>query len=86
MLLSYLNYAAMVIGYISIAIMLLIVLFFIYLSIQEKYKDWKRSKGMENTHVPQMQASQKQSAAAESAAETSKAAVPEKPKTEPDAK
>ncbi len=47
MALTYLNYFAMAVGYITIAVALLIILFFIGLILREKYENMKWKKEQE---------------------------------------
>lgn len=47
MVLTYLNYLAMIVGYITISIIILFILLFTGLFLREKYMDWKWKKDQE---------------------------------------
>lgn len=51
---AYLNFAAMIVGYVTIAVVLLVILIFIGLVLREKYNDlkWKKRKEPEKQAAP----------------------------------
>ena len=44
MLLKYLNYAAMAIGYIVLSVLLLLAVLLVYLSLKDRHNKWKLSR------------------------------------------
>ena len=50
--LAYFNFAAMIIGYITIAVLASIILIFIGFSIRERYNDWKSRKEFKQSAAP----------------------------------
>ena len=55
MLLTYLNYFSMIVGYITILFILLFILLFIGLILKERYRDWKWKKGYNERQKQQEQ-------------------------------
>lgn len=72
MALTYLNFIAMVVGYITIVIVLLVILAFIGLLLREKYNDlkWRKQKKQEKQSAAVAQANPKSTEQKEAEKET----------------